>query len=67
MLVLGNDILHRDNPKNTTTSGTFQDTDGSWTKAFYAGKDMYIKIIERLLTVADVHCVYNCSNHDYQS
>lgn len=67
VLILGNDILHRDNPKNTTTSWTFQDTDGSWTQAFYAGKKMYIDIIERLLTIADVHCVYNCSNHDYQS
>lgn len=67
VLILGNDILHRDNPRNTTTSGTFQDTDWSWTKAFYAAKKLYIDIIERLLTIADVHCVYNCSNHDYQS
>ena len=67
MLVVGNDVLHRDNPQNTTTSGTRQDTDGMWHEAFKAARQMYVEIIERLVQVAPVHVVFNPSNHDYAS
>jgi hypothetical protein len=50
MLIIGNDILHVDSPKNTTTSGTSQ---------------LYVEVIEKLTSVADVHVVFNPSNHDY--
>jgi hypothetical protein len=30
LFVAGNDILHTDNTKRTTTAGTPQDTDGMW-------------------------------------
>lgn len=65
ILVGGNDILHIDNPKRTTTSGTPQDTDGMWHSNFLIAKQLYVDIIEILLTVADVHFMYNPSNHDY--
>ena len=67
MLVVGNDVLHRDNPQNTTTSGTRQDTDGMWHEAFMAARMMYVEIIERLVKIAPVHVVFNPSNHDYAS
>ena len=67
MLVVGNDVLHRDNPQNTTTSGTRQDTDGMWHEAFIAARQMYVQIIERLSVIAPVHVVFNPSNHDYAS
>lgn len=67
LLIVGNDVLHRDNPHNTTTSGTRQDTDGMWHEAFIAARQMYVQLIERLMQVAPVHVVYNPSNHDYQS
>lgn len=67
MLVIGNDILHFDTPKRTTTSGTPQDTDGMLHSIYLEGVQLYVKIIERLLTVADVDVVYNPSNHDYLS
>ena len=67
MLVVGNDVLHRDNPQNTTTSGTRQDTDGMWHEAFIAARQMYVTLIERLMKVAPVHVVFNPANHDYQS
>lgn len=67
IFVVGNDVLHIDNPKRSTTAGTFQDTDGMWWSAYLEAKDMYIKIIEQLLTVADVEVVYCPSNHDYTS
>lgn len=65
LFVGGNDILHTDTPKRTTTSGTPQDTDGMWYDNFLKAKDLYIEILEKLISVADVHFVFNPSNHDY--
>lgn len=65
LFVGGNDILHTDTPKRTTTSGTPQDTDGMWYTNFLMAKDLYIEILEKLIAVADVHFTFNPSNHDY--
>lgn len=65
VLIIGNDILHIDTPKRTTTSGTPQDTDGMWYDNFLKAKAVYVEVIEKLLTIADVHVIYNPSNHDY--
>ena len=67
ILVIGNDVLHTDTPRSTTTSGTPQDVSGIWHEAFVAAKEMYNKMIEKLVVVADVHVVFNPSNHDYMS
>jgi hypothetical protein len=65
LFVIGNDILHIDNPKRTTTRGTPQDTDGMWHSNFLIAKQLYVDIIEKLMCVADVEVVFNPSNHDY--
>jgi hypothetical protein len=67
VFIAGNDILHTDNPKRTTTSGTPQDTHGMWYQNFLAAKDLYVRIMEILVGVAPVHFVFNPSNHDYAS
>ena len=67
MLVVGNDVLHRDNAQNTTTSGTRQDVAGMWHEAFNAARIMYVNLIEGLRQIAPVDVVYNPSNHDYTS
>lgn len=67
IFVIGNDILHTDTPRRTTTSGTPQDTDGMWHTAFDAALSMYIRAIEMFMSVCDVHVVFNPSNHDYMS
>lgn len=67
VLIIGNDILHTDNTKRQTTAGTSQDTDGQWYDNFLIAKDLYVKIIEQLVTIADVHIIHNASNHDYMS
>ena len=67
LFVGGNDILHIDTPKRVTTAGTPQDTDGMWYENFLTAKKLYVDVIETLLSVADVHFVYNPSNHDYMS
>jgi len=67
IFIAGNDILHTDNAKRQTTSGTPQDTDGMWFDNFLTAKQLYIDIIEMIMQVADVHFIFNPSNHDYQS
>lgn len=67
VLIIGNDILHIDSPKRITTSGTPQDTDRMWYEGFLEAKKLYVEVIERLIPVANVHVIYNPSNHDYQS
>ena len=64
VLIIGNDILHTDNTRRTTTSGTAQDTDGMWFDNFLTAQKMYVDIIEMLMQIADVHIMHNVSNHD---
>ncbi len=65
LFIGGNDILHTDTPKRTTTSGTPQDTDGMWYDNFLIAKKLYVDILENLIQIADVHFTFNPSNHDY--
>ena len=64
LFIAGNDILHIDNPKRTTTAGTPQDTDKMWYENYLLAKDVYIEVLTTLLQVADIHFVHNISNHD---
>lgn len=67
LFVAGNDILHIDNPQRKTANNTPQDTDGMWYSNYQIAKKLYIDILEILLQVADVHVVFNPSNHDFTS
>lgn len=65
LFVLGNDILHTDNPRNTTTSGTSQDTDGTIFQGFSDAKAAMIGAIEECAKVAQVDLMHVPSNHDW--
>jgi len=65
LFVLGNDSLHVDNPKGTTTSGTHQDTDGSIFQGFSDARAAFVAAIEECAEVADVDLVHCMSNHDW--
>lgn len=67
VLIIGNDILHTDNAKRTTTSGTPQDTDGMWYDNFLLAEKLFVSIIEKLTTISNVHVIHNVSNHDYMT
>lgn len=67
VFVGGNDVLHVDNPHNTTTSGTRQDVSMMWFDAFIHARKLYIELLEYLITIAPVHFVFVPSNHDYMS
>lgn len=65
LLIIGNDILHVDTPRSTTTAGTFQDSCLMWYDAFTIAKQIYVEVIETLMQIAPVHVQYDPSNHDY--
>lgn len=65
LLLAGNDILHVDTPRSTTTSGTFQDSHLMWYDAFMKAKDLMVKVIEMLIPIAPIRIDYNPSNHDF--
>ena len=67
LFIGGNDILHTDNARRRTTSGTPQDTDGMWYENYLTAKDVIVEVLEKLITVADVHYIHCPSNHDYVS
>lgn len=65
LFVGGNDILHTDDTRRRTTKGTPQDTDGMWYDNYLTAKQLYIDCLEKLMDIADVHYVFNPSNHDH--
>ena len=66
ILVGGNDVLHIDNERRTTTKGTPQDTQGTWCSSFSFAFELYVNAITRLREIANVHYVHCMSNHDYK-
>ena len=67
ILIVGNDVLNTDNTRSQTTKGTQQDTHLKWFDAFIMAKQLYIDIIQTLVSIADLEIVYNVSNHDEMS
>ncbi len=65
LFVAGNDMLHTDNAKGSTTSLTPQSVDKMWFENFLTAKALYIQVIDRLLQEADVQVVFNPDNHSY--
>lgn len=65
LFVLGNDILHTDTPRNTTTSGTPQDTDGTIFQGFRDAFSAMVGAIEEAAKVAKVDLLHVPSNHDW--
>lgn len=64
VLVLGNDLFHVDNRSNTTTKGTVVDTDSRYFKVFRKVRQLIIKKIEELATIAPVTIKIVPGNHD---
>lgn len=64
ILPLGNDLIHVDNNKNTTTNGTPQDAYGSVESMTMLAVEMYIRVIEQLAKNHHVWLAHVSSNHD---
>jgi hypothetical protein len=65
LFALGNDILHIDGPRSTTTSGTFQDTDGTIFQGFNDAGTALDEAINECAEVAPVDLIHCMSNHDW--
>ena len=65
LFVLGNDVLHVDNARSTTTSGTYQDTAGSVHQMYRDAFAGYVKCIELARLTAPVDLIFCPSNHDW--
>ena len=65
LFVLGNDILHVDNPRSSTTSGTYQDTDGTIFQGFGDAAVALKEAIDEAAKIADVDLIHCMSNHDW--
>lgn len=66
LFVMGNDILHTDNGR-TTTSGTPQDTDVTYFTAWRAAQHATIDAIAECAAVAETDLIHCMSNHDWRS
>lgn len=65
LFVLGNDILHVDGPRTSTTSGTYQDSDGTIFQGFKDAGAALDEAIQLCAEVAPVDLIHCMSNHDW--
>lgn len=63
---IGNDFLHADNARGTTTRGTPQDVDGRWQYAFIHAERMVLTAIERMREIVPVDVIVVPGNHDHE-
>lgn len=59
----GNDVIHIDTDHHTTTKGTQLHAEMRPEAIFVKAKDLYVALIEKLLTIAPVHYVHIPDNH----
>ena len=65
LFILGNDILHVDNGRSTTTKGTYQDTHGTIHQMYRDAFAAYVKCIELARLTAPVDLIFCPANHDW--
>lgn len=64
LMVVGNDALHVDGPKNLTAGGTPMDTDTRFAKGFIRAHELHSWAIRRLKQIAPVDILVVAGNHD---
>lgn len=64
LLPIGNDLIHVDNKKGTTTAGTSVDCDSRFTRMIKVAKDLLIETINDLCLLAPVDVIVVTGNHD---
>jgi hypothetical protein len=63
LMPVGNDLLHVDNPHNTTTKGTPQHSDSRWQKAYDVALENVLWSIDLFASIAPVEVVLVPGNH----
>ena len=67
LFVVGNDILNSDDIEGRTTSGTYVSSDARYHKTFSSVRNIIIRAIERLRSIAPVKVMTVSGNHDQLS
>lgn len=65
LFVMGNDVLHVDGPRTSTTSGTYQDSEGTIFQGFMDAGSAFDTAISEASQLADVDLIHCMSNHDW--
>jgi hypothetical protein len=66
LFIVGNDFFNVDGKANTTASGTPQQEDTRWKKTFTKGRQLIIKLIDKLRIIAPVDVLIVPGNHDLE-
>lgn len=64
---IGNDMIQIDSRKGTTTAGTIVDSDSRFRKMLVVAKNLLVKTIDKLSTIAPVDVIVVSGNHDYDT
>jgi hypothetical protein len=64
VFTIGSDMFHIDSHNSTTTSGTYVDSDGRYSKIIETVEVGTVSVIEELLQVAPVKIIWIPGNHD---
>jgi|6_EtaG_2_1085325.scaffolds.fasta_scaffold10108_3 hypothetical protein len=64
LYVIGNDMLHVDTGRNTTTRGTPQDVDGRWQRSYLYAQRLIVDCASRMRELAPVDILVIPGNHD---
>lgn len=68
VLPVGNDFFNSDrsHPFNSTTKGTPQEEDARWQNTFKVGRELLVKSITKLASIAEVDVIMVPGNHDLE-
>lgn len=64
LLPIGNDFFNVNSMLNATVAGTPQSEDDRWKKTYKKGRELWVGIIEKLMTIAPVDVLSIPGNHD---
>jgi hypothetical protein len=64
---IGHDFFHVMSIQHRTTNDTPQDMDGTFLQMLLGGSRLFVKVIELLRQVCEVHIIWVPGNHDHES
>ena len=66
IIPVGSDFFHIDTMRGTTTKGTPQDCDGTYTQIMVEGNKLMLDFVDMMRQVADVEIILTAGNHDFK-
>lgn len=66
IIPVGSDFFHVDTMRGTTTKGTPQDCDGTYTQIMVEGNQLMLDFINMMRQIADIEIILTAGNHDFK-